>query len=362
MDIVHVYKDYYPVLGGIENHIKVLAEAQAAAGHNVTVLVCSLDRRSTASEEIGVRVVRAGRIGTFASMPISLSQPLAVPRMAADVAHVHSPYPLGEVANWVLGRARATVITHHSDIVRQRGWLRLYGPVLRRVLRATDRIIATSPNYIETSPWLSAVRQKCRVVPLGVDHERFTPAPVPFDGPPTLVFVGRLRYYKGIGTLLQALATLPDVRLEIVGDGPMRERWEHQVGELDLNDRVRFLGQVDDARLPELYRQAHVFALPANARAEAFGQVLLEAMASGLACVTTDVGTGTSWVVEDGVTGLVVPPSEPERLAEALREMIDDPDRRLAMGHAGRARVEERFTQARMVQGVLDEYDNALVA
>ncbi|TET51155.1 MAG: glycosyltransferase, partial [Anaerolineales bacterium] len=252
--------------------------------------------------------------------------------------------------------------THHSDVVRQRGWLRLYGPMLRRVLRATDRIIATSPNYIETSPWLSPIREKCCVVPLGVDHARFTPAPVPFDGPPTLVFVGRLRYYKGIGTLLQALAMLPEVLLEIVGDGPMRNRWKRQVGELNLGSRVRFLGQVEDAALPELYRRAHVFVLPADARAEAFGQVLLEAMASGLACVTTDVGTGTSWVVEDGVTGLVVPPSDAERLTEALRQLMNDSERRLAMGRAGRVRVEERFTLARMVQGVQDAYEKALAA
>jgi glycosyltransferase involved in cell wall biosynthesis len=362
MNIVHLYKDYFPVVGGIENHIRVLGEAQAAAGHEVTVLVCDPRRRTRVEELERVHLIKVGRLGTVASMPLSLRFLVAPARLHPDVAHVHSPYPLGELANWLFGRARATVVTYHSDIVRQRGWLRLYGPVLRRVLRASDRVIATSPNYIESSPWLSPVRDKCCVVPLGVDHDRFRPGLAPFDGPPTLLFVGRLRYYKGIETLLQALVSLPGFSLEIAGDGPMRDRWEQQASKLEVRGRVHFLGHIDDAALPGLYRRAHVFVLPANARAEAFGAVLLEAMASGLPCVTTEVGSGTSWVVEDGVSGFVVPPSDPARLADVLGQLIEDAQLRLAMGRAGRARVEERFTLSRMITGVQDVYQEALSA
>ena len=307
MHIVHVYKDYHPVRGGIENHIKILAEAQVAAGHRVTVLVCDPGWRTTRMELAGVEIIKAARLATLASMPISLSQPAALARLRADVAHVHSPYPLGEAANWLLRPTRATVITHHSDVVRQRALLRIYGPILRRALRRADRIIATSPRYIETSPWLRPVGDACRVVPLGVDHTRFTPAARPPDGPTTVLFVGRLRYYKGVDTLLSALPDLPDVRVDIAGDGPKRDEWEQQAEGLGLSDRVRFLGDVEDDDLPSVYRRAHLFVLPANARAEAFGSVLLEAMSSGLPCVTTEVGSGTSWVVQDGATGLVVP-------------------------------------------------------
>jgi len=183
MHILHLYKDYPPVLGGIENHIQVLAEAQVRAGHRVTVLVCDPGPRTTVREENGVTVIRAGRLATAASMPLSLSQPLRLARLRPDIVHVHSPYPLGELANALLGQARATVITHHSDIVRQRGWLRLYGPLLRRVLARADRIIATSPRYIETSPWLWPVREKCVVVPLGVDHRRFLPPCLLYTSP-----------------------------------------------------------------------------------------------------------------------------------------------------------------------------------
>jgi len=362
MNILRIYKDYHPILGGIENHIKILAEAQAAAGHRVTVLVCDPGLRTRVETRNGVRIIKAGRLTTLASMPLSLSQPIALARLRPDVAHVHFPYPLGEVANWLLGRARATIITHHSDVVRQKGWLRLYGPLLRRVLRAADRIIATSPRYIETSPWLQPMREKCVVVPLGVDPTRFFPPTNQSTSQPILLFAGRLRYYKGLDTLLHALVNLPDAHLDVVGDGPMRPPWENLAAELGIADRVRFLGQVDDTDLPKRYRQAHIFVLPANARAEAFGTVLLEAMASGLPCIATELGTGTSWVVQDGVTGLVVPPRDSQALAQAIRSLLDSPRRRAEMGRAARARVEAEFTQERMIARVQAVYEKVLAA
>ena len=364
MNILHLYKDYFPVLGGIENHIRVLAEAQAATGHRVIALACDPGPRTRVEELNGVRVIKAGRLATVASMPLSLSQPIALARLRPDIAHVHSPYPLGEVANWLLCRARATIITHHSDVVRQQGWLHLYGPLLRQVLRTADRIIATSPRYIETSPWLRPVQEKCVVVPLGVDLGRFTlQANQSTNQPahqPTLLFAGRLRYYKGLDTLLHALSLVPDVPLVIVGDGPMREEWKQLTDTLDLRDQVTFTGEVPDEHLPGYYRSAHIFVLPANARAEAFGTVLLEAMASGLPCITTEVGTGTSWVVQDGVTGLVVPPRDPQALAEAIQVLLEDPQRRAVMGRAARARVEAEFTVERMVARVQAVYEEAL--
>jgi len=357
MKILHIYKDYFPVLGGIENYVKVLAEHQAAIGHAVTVLACDRGRTTKVEELNGVKIIKSGRLTTMASMPISLGQPLALLRLHPDVIHIHSPYPLGEVSAWLLGRGTPLVITHHSDVVRQQGWLRLYGPLLRRVLRRADRIIATSPRYIETSPWLQPLWKKCIVIPLGVDAHRFAPPPRPYDGRPTLLFVGKLRYYKGLDTLFHALVELPEIHLNIVGDGPMRGPWSALAQELSIAGRVHFLGEVSDDALPAQYHQAHLFVLPANARAEAFGTVLLEAMASGLPCVTTEVGSGTSWVVQDGVTGRVVPPRDPAALAGAINKLLANPDLRAEMGAQGRARVEAEFTLEIMERRVMALYD-----
>jgi len=359
--VLHIYKDYHPVLGGIENHIQVLAEAQAAAGHEVTVLVCAPGWHTQIETRNGVRIVKAGRLATVASMPLSISQPLALLRMQPDVVHVQSPYPLGEVMNLLVGRARATVITYQSDVVRQRGWLRVYGPLLRRVLRSADRIIATSPRYIESSAWLAPVRHKCTVVPLGIDISRFMPAPTAARAAPLrLLFVGRLRYYKGLDVLLRALTHLPEAQLDIVGTGPMQRTWQTLAGQLGLHERVRFVGDVEDADLPAWYRRADLFVLPATARSEAFGLVLLEAMACGLPCISTELGTGTSWIVQDGVTGRVVPPGDVEALANALGRLMDDPSKRSAMGRAGRERVEHEFTKEDMVRRVESVYADVL--
>ncbi len=195
------------------------------------------------------------------------------------------------------------------------------------------------------------------VIPFGVNIETFTPGPGRSEtGRVSLLFVGRLRHYKGLDVLLRALARLPGPRLVIAGEGPEGPRLRRLAARLGLGDRVRFAGNVSPADLPPLYRSADAFLLPATSPAEAFGIVLLEAMASGLPCITTEVGTGTSWVVQDGVTGLVVPPSDPAALAGAIRRLAGDAALRARMGAAGRARVEAEFTQERMVQRVEEVY------
>jgi len=361
MRILHVYKDYFPVLGGIENHIRMLAEAQAATGHRVTVLVCAPGPRTHVEDRNGVRVIKAARLATVASTPLSIQQPRILARLRPDIVHLHSPYPVGEAANWLWGRARATVITHHSDVVRQKLILRFYGPILRRVLRSADAIIATSPRYLETSPWLRPVRDRCTVVPLGIDLSRFPERPEPpIHDPPTILFVGKLRYYKGLDVLLRAMRSLSDVQLVVVGDGPMRKPWERLAQELELTARVRFAGEVPDEELLGYYAAADLFVLPATARAEAFGTVLLEAMAMALPVVSTELGTGTSWVNQDGVTGRVVPPDDPDALAQAIRELMADPERRRRMGRTARERVEAEFSLPMMVQRVEAVYERAL--
>ena len=366
--ILHIYKDYFPVLGGIENHIKVLAEAQAMRGHAVTVLVANPGRRTVIETANGVRVVKAGRWATFASTPISPATFRWVARIEADIAHLHFPYPPGEIAHLWLGRAKRFVVNYHSDIVRQRLLGALYRPFVWRVLQRADRLIAGSPAYVESSPYLSRFRDKCTVVPYGTDLERFDqvdPARIAnvrhrlipqADHCPILLFVGRLRYYKGINDLLHALTKIPSAHLLIVGDGPMREPWEQLTRELDLFARVTFAGEVDDADLPACYRLADVFVLPSNLRAEAFGKVLLEAMASGLPVISTELGSGTSWVNLHGTTGLIVPPRDPAALAQALNTLLSDPAKRAEMGRAAYQRAHTEFSQTAMIERMEQVY------
>ncbi len=375
MRILHLYKDYYPVLGGIENHIRLLAEVQAALGHDVTVLVTNLGARTAVEQVGGVRVIKAGRLATVARAPISLDFPRLLARQRPDVAHLHFPYPFGEVSHLFLGRARRTVITYHSDVVRQKGWLRLYRPLLWRVLRRADRIVATSPKYVESSPFLRPLADRCTVIPLGIDLARFqadrsaeardirarfcTPLPTGDAPDPLILFVGLLRYYKGLSILLQAMTDI-HARLLVIGEGPMAGEWKRMANDLGLNGRVFFLGEIANEQLPAFYQAADMFVLPATQRSEAFGLVQVEAMASGLPIISTEVGTGTSWVNQHGETGLVVPPGDVQALALAIRTLLADPARRRQMGQRGRERANRDFSRDVMADRVLALYEELL--
>jgi glycosyltransferase involved in cell wall biosynthesis len=367
MRIVHVYKDYYPVLGGIENHLRLLAEAQAARGHDVTVLAASRSPRHETRDLNGVHVRLAGRLCTVASTPVSPGLFALVARTPADVVHLHFPHPPGEVAALVAGPRRPTVVTYHSDIVRQRFLGRLYRPVMRNVLAECSRILVTSVRYLESSPTLRACRARCTVVPLGVDITRFSPVPAAAAESarrrwgldprrPVLLFVGRLRYYKGLDHLLRAVALLPGVQLVIAGDGARRGACRRLAGVLGIDGRVVFTGDVSEGDLASCYRAASLFVLPSTSRAEAFGVTAVEAMACGLPVITTELGTGTSWVNRAGVTGLVVPPGNPGALAAAIGELLASAGRLEAYGAAARQRAERLFSAETMVEAIEQVY------
>ena len=367
MHILHVYKDYYPVLGGIENHLRWLARAQAERGHDVTVLVTNpAGPRTTVREEENVRVIRAGRLTTVASTPLSLALPWQLWRQQPDIVHLHFPYPLGEISQWVLRRGRATVMTYHSDVIRQAGILRFYNPLLRRVLHDIDRIFPTSEPYIQSSPYLRPLANHCTVIPLGVDIERFAHAPpdrvaairARYPGP-LLLFVGRLRYYKGLNYLIEAMRQV-SATLLIIGAGPEAAALGEQAYLLGVTDRVHFLGDISDEHLPAFYHAADLFVLPSSQRSEAFGIVLLEAMAAGTPVISTELGTGTSWVNQHGRTGLVAPPCDPDALARTINKLLADPDRRREMGARAQNRARAEFDLPVLVDRVLTVYTDAL--
>ncbi len=363
MNILHLYKDYFPVEGGIENHIKQLAEAQAARGNQVSVLVASRNARTHVETINGVRVLFAARLATISSAPVSPAMFALLRREQPDIVHLQFPYPWGEFANYFFGRARTTVMTYQSDIVRQKYLRAVYAPLMWRVLQRADKIIATSPNYIASSPVLREFTDKCIVIPLGIDPTPFENArshTLAHSQTPILLFVGRLRYYKGLEYLLEALCELPRAQLIVVGTGPMERAWRAMARQLDVDDRVVFVGAVRDAELPAYYAACDVFVLPSSERSEAFGLVQLEAMASGKPVVSTELGTGTSFVNADGETGFVVPARDARALAAAITRLIDNEALRTRMGIAGRARVQQEFSLDKMVDRVMAVYDNLI--
>jgi rhamnosyl/mannosyltransferase len=373
MRVLQIYKDYFPVLGGIENHLRVLSEGLAARGHEVTTLVTSPSRHGQEEQAGMLRVLKAGRVLHLASTPLSATMLPLARATPADVVHLHYPYPPGDLAYFARRDRPPLVVTYHSDIVRQKLLDRLYGPLREQTLRRAARILPTNEPYLHSSPVLRRHAAKCQVVPLSVDLARFNPASETTqaqaaelraryapDGGALLLFVGRLRYYKGLHLLLEALRLTPG-RLLLVGSGREEGALKAQAQEAGLGERVVFVGDVGDAQLPAYYAAADLFVLPAHLRAEAFGIVLLEAMASGLPLVTTELGTGTSYVNQHGRTGFVVPPGDPLALARALSVLLGNPLLRAAFGAAGRRRAAAEFGHERMLDRVEAIYAELLM-
>ena len=368
MKLLHVYKDYAPVLGGIENHIRLLAEKQAAAGNRVTVLATSRTTRTVIEETNGVHVVKAARLAHLASTPISVMLPWHLAQQRPDIAHLHYPYPVGEVSQLCFGRSQCVVLSYHADIVRQAGILRFYRPLLNRMLDRVDRILVASPQMLKTSPLLQPFREKCVLVPYGIDRRPFLASRADearalqerYGGGPWLLFVGVLRYYKGLQYLLQAMVGI-HARLMIVGDGPMAPVLRGQAQALGLGDGVVFAGRVSDRELPAYYQFADILILPSSERSEAYGLVQVEAMTSGLPVVCTELHTGTTFVNRDGESGLVVPPKDPKALAAAVVRLLEDDALRLRLGQGARARS-ALFAAEDMLRAVDKVYLEALSA
>lgn len=359
MHILHLYKDYAPVLGGIENHIKVLAEGLGNRGHRVTVLVTNTAPYDSTEQYGNVTIIKAARLLHVASTPLSWRMVWHAQKVEdVDVIHVHFPYPPADVVALFVRGHPPMVVTYHSDIVRQKMLLRAYSPLLRYTLDHAARIVCTSPAYIHSSPWLRSRSDRCVVSPLSVDLARFAkPRREAVEalraryGAPLVLFVGRLRYYKGLHFLLEALGCMRSrAKVLLVGTGPEEQRLRELAQALGVAERVYFLGEVSDEELPALYGAADVFVLPSHLRSEAFGIVQLEAQAAALPVVCTELGTGTSAITHHGRTGFVVPPANPNALAQALDVLVCNPDMARHMGVAGRQRAEQEYSHSRMVE------------
>jgi glycosyltransferase involved in cell wall biosynthesis len=230
--------------------------------------------------------------------------------------------------------------------------------------------VATSQAYADSSIPLKTWRHKLAVIPIG------TPAPEPADpervarlrhrhGGRRIVFaLGRMTHYKGWQVLMRAARHLdPDVQVVIGGGGPELARFRAMAERLQVQDRVELVGPVSPARLEAYFAIAELFCMPSTNRAEAYGVAALEAMARGLPVVASAIpGSGLGWLLQDGITGLQVPPGEPRALAQALRSLLDDGALRERLGRAGRARWAAYFTAETMADETVALYHRLLAA
>jgi len=363
--ILQVGKFYPPHVGGIESHLHALC-TELRKRLALRVIVANDSRRHAEDVVDGVSVTRLARLFNVSSAPVCARMAREIRDSNACLVHIHLPNPVALIAYIISGHRGQLVLTWHSDIVRQKFLASILRTIPHRALQRCAACIATSPNYVESSPMLSAYRDKCRVIPYGIRVERFgshEPAAAASIreryGPRIVLGVGRLIYYKGFEYLVRAMAHV-DGNLLIVGDGPLRARLEELARALGIHERVFFAGEIQNDAIAPYYHAADVFVLPSVARSEAFGIVQLEAMAAARPVVNTRIDSGVPFVSIDGMTGITVPPREPEALAAAITRLLDNPDLRARYGAAATRRVREEFSLEAMASRTLDLYHDIL--
>lgn len=358
MRVLHFYKTYYPdSWGGVEQVIRQLCVSTGRLGVVNEVLTLTRDKGPAQIEFEGHTVHRAPLNFEFASTGFSLGAIRKLAHLArqADVIHYHFPWPFMDMAHFMARINKPSVVTYHSDIVRQKNLLRVYTPLKRRFLHSVDAIIATSPNYLASSPVLRHFEHKTRIITFGLDKSSY-PQPAPAVGEKWrarfgerfFLFVGVLRYYKGLHILLDAMANL-DYPVVILGAGPIEQELKEHAARLGLT-HVEFVGALNEEDKIALLQACYAVVFPSHLRSEAFGISLLEGAMFGKPMISSEIGTGTTYINIDNDTGLVVPPNDPPAFAQAMRTLWENPERAAEMGRRAEARYWELFTAERMAQ------------
>ena len=350
MRIAIVTPVYPPYRAGMAHAAFEEAVRLSARGHEVHVVTLSR-HRSIVRDEYGVTIHRLRANIPYGKAGWSFELWRWLCEVPVDVVHLHAPFfGCQEQLSLWFPKTLPLVMTYHMDIVAH-GFVKWVAAISRvfflpRLLRRADRLVVASRDYAASS-WLKPHRQtlapKLVEAPFGVDLERFAPTErlVANDVRCTsILFVGaldRAHYFKGLPQLLEALQELRehDWHLTVVGDGDLRAVYGAQARDALIADRVTFVGHISSDDLPRVYAQADLFVLPSVDRSEAFGLVALEAQASGVPAIVSDL-PGVRTVIVPEETGLLVSPGDVDALREALKTLITDAPRRRGMGKKAR--------------------------
>lgn len=368
MKVLHFYKTYLPnTIGGIEQVINQIARGTASLGVTTEVLSLSSKKVERTVTVDGHLVHRCRSNFELASTPFSVSAFYRFSQLVnqADIIHYHFPYPFADILDLLKAVNKPTVITYHSDIVKQKTLLKLYSPLMNNFLGRADHIVATSPNYLATSKVLANYKDKVSVIPIGLDEDSY-PKPTTDRlnhwkeqfGFRFFLFLGVLRYYKGLHILIEAAKDC-EYPIVIVGAGPIEAQLKTQVEEAGIAN-IHFVGFVSEEDKVSLLTLCYALVFPSHLRSEAFGVSLLEGAMYGKPLISSEIGTGTTFINIDGETGLVVSPSDPLALRQAMQSLWQEPDKAKLMGEKARSRYLEMFTAKDMAKSYVDIYQKLL--
>ncbi|MBN1235886.1 MAG: glycosyltransferase family 4 protein [Methanotrichaceae archaeon] len=346
MKIIQISPYFPPHVGGVEYHVKELADGLANRGHRVSIA-------SSCGRWTG-EIIRIPSIDLFYS-PI----PIKLPKLEADIYHSHIPSPL---FTFMLRKAAPHLVTYHNDIVvpeiiNGHGMPRTFAGALeklnellvRPVLEEAKVVIATTESYARTSPILKDYLDKVKIVPNAVNVSLY---PQVRKKKNYVLYAGRMLSYKGVDSLLYAMREVQksvDLDLVLIGDGYDRSRLEEMAAQLHV--RAKFTGRLERSMFIDTISRAEILVLPTQNRLEAFGIVLLEAMA----CETPVLAFNTPGVNEVAEKGGMVYSSTQE-LSELILELHGNGPLRVLLGQKGRRAVEENYSWKRVLDDMESVY------
>lgn len=370
MKILHVYRTYFPdTQGGLEEAIRQICLNTRALGvqSRVLTLSASADPETISLEE--AEVYRYKLDFEIASCGFSLAALKAFKQHVewADIIHYYFPWPFADILHFSMRPNKPVIITYISDIVRQKNLMKLYRPLMHRFLNSADRIVVTSPNHLSNSPILGLYKDKTCVIPLGLNRSSYPSIDNQLKsdlkakyGQGFFLFIGVFRYYKGLKYLIEAAANQP-YKIVIAGKGRPAEIAELKQQVVDLKaQNIYFAGSISDQEKVAMIDLSTAVVLPSIHASEAFGITLLEGAMFAKPVISTELGTGTTYINQHNITGLVVRPKDTQELRQAMSDLYENPDLAKKLGQGALERYQTVFTGSRMGAMYVDEYRRIL--
>jgi len=372
MKVLQLGKAYPPVnLGGVESTIELITEGLHQK--DVTCDVLGVNGEFSSVKEIRPKgiIYRSALIKKAFSTLFSIDLIFRLFKIHKqyDIIHLHHPDPMCAIALWLTNPHCKIVLHWHSDILKQKTLLKLFMPIQTWLLERADIIIATSPNYAESSIYLMPFLYKVEIVPIGIDKSKLSyddkiieQIDKKYHSKKKLLAIGRMTYYKGYEYLIDSLRVLDDSYiLFIIGNGELEATFKTKVHALGLEGKVVFLGKVNDIERNSYLKKCDVFVLSSIFKTEAFAIVQVEAMAFGKPVVSTIIdGSGVDWVNKNMASGLTVSTRNHNSIALAINKIMGDKSLYNLLSKGAIERFNEEFTQEIMAQRIINIYKKVL--
>jgi glycosyltransferase involved in cell wall biosynthesis len=373
MRILQLGRFYPPSIGGIETVMYDTTEVLNEYEDVSCNVLCSSKNYTYEENSVGnYQVIRTKSLGTYFSTSITPQMIFKLKKIINnyDIIHVHLPDPMANVVLMLVDCSKQKIILHwHSDIVKQRFLLKFYEPFQEWMMRKADKIIATTPKYIEESKYLQKYKDKCISIPIGIDihklqknDEKVLQIKEKYKNKKIIFSLGRLVYYKGFEYLIDSAKYLTDEYVILIGgSGPLKESLQNQIINNGLESKVNLLGRLEDDSLGSYYEACDIYCLSSIVKSEAFGIVQIEAMSFSKPIVATKInGSGVDWVNKNHVSGINVNPKDSKELATSFNKLILNNDLYKQYSKGAKNRFDKLFNRGAMVDSIYNLYKEIL--